>query len=316
MEEVEDLHIDKGDYRIEERRIKKQEERIEREYQTVSAQLAEATALSMELTDENNKLTTHIVSLSEQLNLLGRSAATDKANLHQLREEYEKLFNIGRNQLQILRSENAQMKDTIAQLQMSLDVAEVRQTAQPQPRISDNRLDFALQKFDQTLPSAEQYKVTQIFPYINTSELWTQLYSIIVLMLDIQNSNEYSPDRLKILLVLMEGGMRGYSDTAVSEAIAHIEANINNELPAFRLPLIVYTKMININLQSLMNLNMEVLYKRQNDLYPKLAANRVFSRNAPLPALNTYTMDKNLSKTSIYVYDESVLDTLKMFRQK
>lgn len=286
--------------------------------QTDNQQLLETTThLQMQFsqTSENNvRLQAFVSSLQQDGQQCVQQLLSTNNQLQLEQRTFSQVLTAGKEQLRDLRSNNSSLQKTLKRLQTEINISKNKRQP-PIPRLNDTTFQARLNKLDSAIAPASRkhiYRVQQFFPQIQTdanNQIWRAIYTMLSFILDMTDTN-YSPQSVQKLLVLVEGGMRGYSDTAISDAMEHIESRISNGEYTFRDPLIHYNRVVNMNLQSLVNLNLSTLYRRQNELYGKLAANRVFSRHTPLPALNTYGADKNFSKSSIYVYDDQVLDAI------
>lgn len=288
--------------------------RLQTDYQQLSENSINLQQQFSQASGSNVQLQAFVASLQQDGQLCVQQLIERNNQLQQEQRTFNQVLTAGREQLRDLRSTNSSLQMTLKRLQNNLNILNTKQPP-PMPKLSDSAFQARLSKLDSSIATASRnriYKVQQFFPQIQADpngQIWRAMYSMLMFILDIDDTN-YTVESVQKLLILVEGGMRGYSDTSISAAIEHINTRVANGQFSFRDPLIYYNNVVNTNLQSLINLNLSTLYRRQNGLYDKLASNRVFSRHVPIPALNTFSSDRNFSKSSIYVYDDEVLKAI------
>lgn len=266
---------------------------------------------------ENANLTTQFTQLLQEAAKYYNTLETATNQFNAEKHQFNQLLTVGRDEIDSLTMDNVSLREALRKTEKDVILSNIKP---PQPSMTDDEFERRVEKLELSLPAytnAKTYRVQELFATIDSdpdNAFWESLAAVLSLILDVRDPDTNTPEQsnfmLKIMLIVIEGGMRGYSDTAVSEAFSSVAQLIVSGSEVFPDPLIFYNRVANINLQTLVNMNLTSLYRRHNDVYPKLASNRLFGRKHPLPALNTYRANKNFAKTSIYVYDDNVIQTL------
>lgn len=189
----------------------------------------------------------------------------------------------------------------------------------PKLTITDAELEENFRNIDNLSVSSSSfvYNTTQLFSMLDTSvassnPVWEYLFRILLTATGMANSTKFlfSVENVKILLIIFEGALRTFPDTAIDEAIDYVRNRIQNNNFTFREPLFLATRHVPNSLQSLIFSNLTSLYKQKFDIMPTVSSVDLFRRHIPVTGLNTYRYDPNNAKTSIYIYKTETLDQI------
>lgn len=266
---------------------------------------------------------------------LEQNSINYKIQLEQIQNQYEILRNDYAQLNNIIVNERQQFQNyingsSVAIREQKLQVSQLEREANslrnneikqsllepPELTIDSNELTQSLNRIDDSLTSVTtelEYNVTKVFNEIDSvsnNQYWTYIYQLLVYASGSKNFMEFSNERLKMLLVLVEGALRQFPDTSIDETMRYIAQRIDSGKVTFRDPLFMATRHTSPTLQSLIQTQLSSMYHQRYDVMPTLSSLQIFKRHIPVTGLNTYRLDPNNAKSSIYIYKNSTLGVL------
>lgn len=146
------------------------------------------------------------------------------------------------------------------------------------------------------------------------NQIWNFLYQVLNTILGRANISKQVYDEKKLLMImaLIEGSMRTFTDMEIEEALTYLENELGSYSIDFwsnvkiRYPLISGDKITNMpmNLKSLITNSLSGLYRRRRNAFDDLSAMVCFNRTSNVMSLNTYRLNPAYAKSSIYIFSK------------
>lgn len=269
----------------------------------------------METEQALTTLSNQIQTLLQQNRQLEETLQREHTQWQYKENSYLNIVNAAKNfNEQIRRQSNEQTQ----QRQTEMATTAVSRTTMPKLTITEGTFEENFRNIDNLSEafSSFDYNAIQLFETVDnmvSSGLAEFIFRILLTTTGIssQSNFSFSPENLKILIIMLEGALRSFPDTAIDEAIDYIRKRLHNNQYTFRDPMFLATRHVPNSLQSLIFSNLTSMYRQKFDIMPTVSSMDLFKRHIPVTGLNTFRYDPNNAKTSIFIYEAETRNNLR-----
>lgn len=261
-----------------------------------------------------------LTTLSNQIQTLLQHNRKLEETLQQEAAQWQYKESSYLNIINAAKATNEKIKQDAASQLSELQQANATTTVSkvgPRPTVTDGTFDDNFRNIDSLNEafSSFEYNAIQLFETIDnmvSNELAEFLFKILLTTTGVtsETSFSFSVENLKILLIIIEGALRTYPDTAIDEAIDYIRNRLSAGQLTFRDPMFLATRHVPNSLQSLIFSNLTSMYRQKFDIMPTVSSVDLFRRHIPVTGLNTFRYDPNNAKTSIFIYETETRNKL------